>query len=183
MQVLSKQAQREICLKGRRALSSEQRESFSKLICDKVMSLDEFRNAKCILSYRSSFDEVCPDYLSDSGKQFCYPVSYEDGIMEARLPDAIDGWQEGRFGILSPDIEHSVLVRPEDIDLVIVPCVGFDESRRRLGHGKGYYDRYLPKCKNANLLAIAFEAQKLDEVATDQYDVPMQFVVTEKQIY
>ena len=170
-------------MQKRRALSDEDRKTFSRKICDTLSSLDEFKNAKCIFSYKASFDEADPDYLSTEGKTFCYPISYAGGIMDVRIPASENGWEEGKFGILSPNKENSVLVKPEEIDLVIVPCVGFDEQKKRLGHGKGYYDRYLPQCVNAKKIAIAFEAQKLDEVVTDQYDVEMTHVVTENAIY
>jgi 5-formyltetrahydrofolate cyclo-ligase len=77
----------------------------------------------------------------------------------------------------------SELVAPEEIDLVLVPCVAFDKNRNRLGHGAGYYDRYLPLCTRAKCIAVAFEAQRLPRVVTDAHDRRMDAVVTEKKIY
>lgn len=179
---MTKQEQRKQCMNSRRALSDEQRKKFSMKICSTLEQLPEFQKAKCVLSYAASFDEVDPSYLGGD-KVFCFPVSLPGGIMDAYVPAAENGWVEGRFGIMSPNTETSAFVDPADIDLVIVPCVGFDEQRRRLGHGKGYYDRYLPKCINAAKIAVAFEAQKLDNVCVDMYDVDMSYIVTEERIY
>lgn len=178
-----KNAQRKLCLESRRALTDEERELKSREICRKIGDLDVFRNAKTVFSYFASYDEADPQYLPKEGKVFCYPISYKGGIMEARIPAEKDGLEEGRFGIISPRTDNSVLADPADIDLVIVPCVGFDEKLGRLGHGRGYYDRYLPKCVNAKMICIAFEAQKLDNVVTDAFDVPMQYIVSEEAMY
>ncbi len=178
-----KNLQRKICLQNRRALSEEQRKNYSEQICASAADLPEFQSAKLVFSYMASFDEADPSYLPKEGKVFCYPVSLPGGIMEVRIPAEEDGWEEGKFGIVSPRTDNSVLVNPEDIDLIIVPCVGFDENKNRLGHGKGYYDRYIPKCPRAKLICIAFEAQKLHNVVVDRYDAPMEYVVTEKKVY
>ena len=103
--------------------------------------------------------------------------------MEAYVPDGPESLVKGLLGITAPDPEKSELLKPEDIDLVLVPLVAFDEEKRRLGHGGGYYDRYLPKCVKADLIAVAFEAQKLEEIATDSYDVLMKTIVTEEKVY
>ena len=84
---------------------------------------------------------------------------------------------------MEPDREKSRLTAPEDIELVICPLVAFDDKKQRLGYGGGYYDRYLPKCKNALVLGIAFEAQRLERVPRDEYDLNMDIIVTEKNIY
>ena len=178
-----KNRQRKLCFEKRRALSEEERKVFSEEICRKVAELPEFKNAKTVFSYLATFDEADPSYLPSDGKAFCYPISYKGGIMEARIPAEEDGLETGFLGIVSPKIENSVLVDPKDIDLIIVPCVGFDESRDRLGHGGGYYDRYMPKCKKAVFVCIAFEAQKLKDIAVGRYDMKMSKVVTEKQVY
>ena len=65
---------------------------------------------------------------------------------------------------------------------MLAPCVAFDGDCRRLGHGAGYYDRYLPRV-SAPVIAAAFECQRLARVETDARDRSMDAVVTEKTVY
>ena len=111
--------------------------------------------------------------------RFVYPRCLGGGVMEARQPTG--PWKPGPFGIEEPDPACSVLVRPEEIDTVLVPCVAFDESGGRLGHGAGYYDRYLARCPRAARICLAFKAQRLDRVVTEAHDLPMDWIVTEKE--
>ena len=64
------------------------------------------------------------------------------------------------------------------IDIVICPCTAFDRDYNRLGMGAGYYDRYLEKCVNAYLVAVAFDVQEAREVPVCEYDVKMKAVIT-----
>lgn len=184
---MDKNTQRKIAMDARRALSDEERKAFSERICNCLATLDAVKNAKCILSYAASYDEVNPDSLAKNlksqGIRFAYPVSYKGGIMKAFEPEDDDVWEEGRFGIRSPLESRSRLIEPEEFDVVIVPCVGFDDSLKRLGHGGGYYDRYLPLCSKAKYVGVAFEAQKVDNIVVDEHDTPMDVVVSEDRIY
>lgn len=173
---MGKSEEREYALLARRALTPEERAEYSDEICRRIMALPCFINAGTILSYMATKDEVDMSMLEYNGKRIAYPKSYMRGRMEAFVPG---GFKKGSFGIQEPDTEVSDLVSPEEFDLVIVPCVGFDEKCRRLGHGGGYYDRYLPMCKNAVFVCVAFEAQKLPLVTTDEHDITMHLVVTE----
>ena len=101
--------------------------------------------------------------------------------MEAAVPDTPDAFVKGKFDILSPDPKRSRIIPPEEIDVVLVPCVGFDGKGNRLGHGGGYYDRYLPRCPQTTKTLVAFEAQKLDAVCVGENDVAMDFIVTESR--
>ena len=65
----------------------------------------------------------------------------------------------------------------DEIQLAIIPGMAFDRAWHRLGRGKGYYDRLLPKLKKAHLLGICFPFQLLDEVPTEPHDVKMQEVL------
>ena len=103
--------------------------------------------------------------------------------MEARLPTGEGGLRAGRFGIMEPDAERSRLVAPGELDLVLVPCVAFDASCMRLGHGGGYYDRYLARCPGALKVIAAFEAQRLPELAADGFDRRADLAVTERAVY
>ena len=67
-----------------------------------------------------------------------------------------------------------------DLDLIIVPGLGFDSECRRLGRGAGYYDRLLSESR-AYKVGFCFDEQLLDEVCTEEHDVRMDCVVTERQ--
>ena len=71
----------------------------------------------------------------------------------------------------------------DQLDLVLVPCTAFDADCFRVGMGKGYYDRYLPRCRSAVLLGTAFEAQRVEQAAVDAHDQRLDGFVTEEGIY
>lgn len=178
-----KTAQRKRAQAARRALTQAQRQAASEAVCKRLWTMPRLREAKTVLSYRALPEEAdlsaLHERLRTSGVRLCFPVSFPGGIMEAWEPG---GWKQGRYGIWEPDRELSKKVEPEEIDLVLAPCVGFDSHRDRLGHGAGYYDRYLPQT-HAAAVAVAFEAQRLPRVAADANDRPMDAVVTEERVY
>ncbi len=181
-----KDQQRKQALKARREMNSEEREKKSIRICSYLSSLPEISNATVIFSYKAMEDEVdlsvFHTWCKMNGKKLAFPFCTKDGKMEAYLPDASEDFLVGRYGILAPDPDKSTLLTADQIDVVVVPVVAFDKTGNRCGHGKGYYDRYLKGC-NAYRIGVAFEAQKVDRVVTDENDVPMDTVLTEHTIY
>ena len=163
-------------------MSEEERRAASEAICRRLLEMPAVKNARTILSYEALPEEAdlkkLHEALGDSVR-LCFPVSLAGGVMQAWEPG---GWTQGRYGIREPDREKSRLVEPGEIDLVLAPCVGFDRKRDRLGHGAGYYDRYLPQCR-ARVIAVAFECQKLKRVAADRHDRTVDAVVTEERVY
>ena len=89
----------------------------------------------------------------------------------------------GAYGIRTPILSRSEILRPDQLDLVLVPCTAFDTACRRVGMGKGYYDRYLPHCTRAVKLGVAFEAQRVDKAAADAHDETLDGFVTEGGLY
>ena len=69
-------------------------------------------------------------------------------------------------------------------DVVLVPCLAFDQRGFRLGYGKGFYDRYLGKYlkknKNIETIGIGFSFQKYKKIPTDKYDIRLNKIYTEK---
>ena len=63
-------------------------------------------------------------------------------------------------------------VNPKDIEIIICPGVAFDKHHNRLGHGKGYYDRYLSKCSTYKI-GVCYIEQLFDEIPADKYDIKM----------
>lgn len=184
---MTKQDIRKLANAERHKLKSEDKKAFSHLICEKLINMSELKDASVIFSYRNMEDEVCLDEFHDwakaNGKTLAFPVCRDGGIMDAFVPGAEDAWEYDRYGIASPVEKESVPVEPKDIDVIIVPCVAFDEHLGRCGHGAGYYDRYIAKCPDAHLICVAFEAQKVEKVVTDSNDFSMKKTVTCKRIY
>ena len=179
---MSKKEQRALALSARRALSPARRLANSEKIGKRLLALPELRKAGMILSYVALPDEVNLSWLHERlprETRLCFPVSLPGGVMEAW---EAGNWVKGPYGIWEPDREVSRKVTPEEIDLVLAPCVAFDGECRRLGHGAGYYDRFLPQCK-APVIAVAFEVQKLPSIETERHDRTMDAVVTEKSVY
>lgn len=186
---------------ARDALSAEDRDRLSKSIVSRILASPVFRQAKTILIYKGIRGEVRLEALEEAvgigaagsseeaehadfaEKRLVYPLCISKTEMIALEPLGEDSWKDGYCGIREPVREKSVEIRPEEIDLVICPCTVFDEAGGRMGMGAGFYDRYLPRCTNAHIVAVAFEAQKADCVPMEPWDRPMELVFTEKAVY
>ena len=175
---MSKQEQRALALAQRRRLSSAERREKSAAICQ---ALRELELESPVLSYMAMPEEpdlgALHESLAGRGIAVALPRCVGKGVMEARLPRG--PLRPGLYGIREPDPAASELLRPEEIRTVLVPCVAFDGRGNRLGHGAGYYDRFLPLCPQARLICVAFEAQRLALVETDAHDLQMHAAVTE----
>lgn len=175
--------ERKAALAARRALSDGQRRQYSAEICRSLLALPELSGAKTVFSYLAAWDEVELGALNAAlmrrGLTVAYPVCLEKGRMEAYVPESADAVLPGAFGIKSPDPARSRLIDPAEIDVAFVPCVAFDKERNRLGHGAGCYDRYLPRCGKVKCVCVAFEAQRLERISTDEHDRKMDMVITE----
>ena len=178
---MTKSEQRKQVLAARRALNAEERAKASEAICRRLLALPELREAKTVLSYRALPDEVDLRALeAELDARLVYPRCLGGGVIEAR--EAEGPWSRGPYGIEEPDPAASRLVQPQEIDVVLVPCVGFDVGLRRLGYGAGYYDRYLPRCRKALCIGVAFEVQRLELVVTGEHDRSLDRIVTEREI-
>lgn len=94
-----------------------------------------------------------------------------------------------RFGIPEPVVKSRDLIRAQELDLILLPLVGFDDQGNRLGMGGGFYDRSLEFLRHRNhwrkphLLGIAYDFQRVNGLAPDPWDVPLQGVVTDQAVY
>ena len=172
---------------AREALSPEEREAGSARAVERMVRSDAFRAAKTVFIYEHFGAELSLEALVhhplSAGKRFAYPVCLDAHEMEALIPEGMDAWRAGQFGILEPVPELSQRVEPEELDLVVCPCSAFDARGNRIGMGEGYYDRYLPRCVRAAVCAAAFEAQKFPAIPAQPWDRPMDMVFTEDGVY
>ena len=86
--------------------------------------------------------------------------------------------------ILEPSVENQVKILPEQIDLVIIPLLIFDENGNRVGYGRGFYDRFLQIC-NPKTLKIGLCLEEPIELIEDtkEFDIKMDFCITPNKIY
>lgn len=80
-----------------------------------------------------------------------------------------------KYGILEP--QGPIFTQFDSIDLVIVPGSAFSLKGERCGHGKGFYDRLLPKLPHAFKMGVCFDFQLLEQVPTGELDVKMDDVI------
>jgi len=101
------------------------------------------------------------------------------GAGRLRFARLVDGaaLRRNRYGIAEP----ATLRRPAQLDLIVIPLVGFDAQGRRLGMGGGYYDRLLARPRPRPLrVGFAFAAQEVSSVPADAHDALLDAVVTER---
>lgn len=119
----------------------------------------------------------------DAAREACLPV-----VMQRGAPLAFHAWtpdmpmQTGEHRIPVPASARDVMP-----DLVLVPCVGFDEDGYRLGYGGGYYDRTLAGWRAAGVaplaIGIAYEACKTAALPREPHDLPLDAIITEAARY
>ena len=172
--------------------TQENKDGLSQTIVAKFMALPEFERAGTVLFYVDVRAEVrtrhaFQDALA-TGKKIIVPWCNEAGELELFHMESVYELAEGMYRILEPKAELRSLaekvVNPEDIDLIMVPGVGFDERGGRTGHGKGYYDKLLEHARpDCPLVALAFDCQMFPEIPMQSHDIFMDKVITESAIH
>lgn len=132
--------------------------------------------------YQARPKEASPHPLFSLSYRFCFPkITGRNGTMEFRYVARAGEPEEfvpGPFGILEPTETHPVVTKSE-IAACFVPLLAFDGEGRRLGHGKGYYDRFLEDFSGLKI-GVAFEWQFSPEaLPMEDHDVHLDMVVTE----
>lgn len=97
-------------------------------------------------------------------------------------------FERGAYGIWEPRpkyrADHQREVSPQDLDLILVPGLAFDQNLNRLGRGAGYYDRFFEKVRPETVLAaLAFDVQIFDTVPTEPHDRSMNYILTPNAIF
>ena len=172
---------REVYLALRSQLSEKEREQAQAKIAAVLLALPEIRQSKHLAFYCSYGSEVDTLPLMKTAARLGKSVYLPK--IEPRTKEMTFSPHDGSFddmacnalGILEPGADPVSL---DVLEAVIVPGVAFDHSGNRLGHGAGYYDRFLKKVFVPKI-AVAFEAQLADILPVGPNDVRMDVLVTE----
>ena len=140
------------------------------------------------MSYVSIGNEVRTvgiiEKLLEEGKNVSVPLCIPEttGLVASRIYH-LDELEPTYFGLLEPKKEFIRPVEPQAIEMILIPGLAFDRKGNRLGLGKGYYDRFLTRL-SANVLKIglAYRFQIIEEVPIGSWDVPLDIIITDKEI-
>lgn len=178
----------------RMALSAEVIADLQQKIFNRFLSvkLPEFKN---ILTYsalvkKNEFDiSLINRYVHSINPfaMFALPRIREiyemDAInVELNADDINSPTASNQYGILEPI--NGTILETMEIDIVFVPLLAFDENGYRVGYGKGYYDRFLSRCRK-DILRIGFSFFEAEPVIEDidNYDVPLNLCITPLNVY
>lgn len=171
---------REELLRQVKQLSETKIKEKSERICE---SIKTFLNKDAVLGFymamphevqlTSLLEECWQDHIC------AVPITRKHGWMDFYVVDQDTRFQCSSYGILEPQNAEPLTKK---MDVILVPMVGFDEQLHRLGHGAGYYDRYLAQadCKK---IGIAFDCQRCDTIVSKPHDIDMDIIITETRIY
>jgi len=182
---------RKTLLTQRRAITAETREQAAEAASRLFVTHPLFNTSQHIACYLGQADEFdCTSIIQaiwQAGKNCYLPIISLKNTLAFSAYHENDLLQLNQYSIREPI--HNKTILPEQLDLVIVPLVGFDLHGHRIGMGGGYYDRTFafknktPLVTKPYLLGLAYELQKLPRLPHDAWDVLLQSILTEKKIY
>jgi 5-formyltetrahydrofolate cyclo-ligase len=156
-----------------------------------IAAWDAWRQARTILAFLPLPPPALEVDLSEllrtaiaSGRRVCLPrVDWASGTMQPAIVPTIDDLSSTRHSVRQP-AKDKPAVPLDEIDLVLVPGLSFDLNGNRLGRGAGFYDRFLAPLVaggpgGPRTCGVCFEAQLVDRIPTDPWDVPMHAIATE----
>lgn len=162
------------------AMSEEDRVIKNAAITAKFLSSPEYKAARSVFFYFSTEEEAdtrtAIRHALMDGKEVFLPRTEGDDMRFV-------SYKEGdKLGLNPTYCVEEPLGEATDVvpDLVVVPLISFDKDKRRLGRGKGYYDRFL-KGFNGATVALAFSEQECDRVPTEEFDLSPQVILTDKE--
>lgn len=177
---LEKKELRKSLLKTRQSMSVQDWRAKSDRICTHLLTSPEFNQAKTILAYFSFRQE--PDLsrlFTDTSHRWGFPRCVDRSLVWHFWTHK-DSVITGSYGIIEPQL-NTPIVTPEEVDLILIPCVGCDSQGYRLGYGGGYYDRTLnsPEWVNKPTIGIVFEFAYVPKLPLEPWDQRLQAACTE----
>lgn len=161
-----------------RAIKSEQIKR--RLFQDK-----SFQQAESVMFYMPKSYEVDTIGMIEEalglGKRVIIPVTktQKKSLIPSEIKDPKKELVKGPFGIYEPKREHMKAMDPKDIDVVIVPGIAFDKKGNRIGHGQGYFDRFLKNLPSKTpTIGLAFKLQLVRKISAFPWDIPVTKLIT-----
>jgi 5-formyltetrahydrofolate cyclo-ligase len=182
----SKADLRAAALDARDALSAELRAAAAQAIARRGLPV-EIAPGAVVAGYSPIRSEIDPlplmQALAAQGARLALPAIASRGqSLRFRVWSAHDKMVRGPLGILEPSPAAAEIIP----DIMLVPLAAFDLSGHRIGYGAGHYDRTLAqlrKSRHITAIGLAFAAQQVEAVPALQHDAPLDYVLTEAQVF
>ena len=170
----------------RRALSDADVHIAGEAVRDSVTRLDAWRDTSTVLTYIPSPSNEIDTWplihaaFATDKRVYC-PRVMDTGAMEWAQIDSRSELAPGAYGIPEPTSDAGAEPWPEDA-VVFVPGVAFTIEGQRLGHGGGYFDRFLARFPGTSI-GLAYDFQIVDRLPTELWDQPVDVVLTPTNTY
>jgi 5-formyltetrahydrofolate cyclo-ligase len=167
--------------KLRAELELEQLEVAANALAERILSLDEYRQAQRVAAYFAVNDALT------QGKNVYLPNLDQQALRFSPYFHA-QKMRINKFRLPEPDVDEAEMLAPDELDLVLAPLVVFDSERNRIGMGGGFYDRSFafrkrPEILQPMLIGVAHELQKVERIVPQEWDVRLDMIVTDQAVY
>ncbi|TCP31138.1 5-formyltetrahydrofolate cyclo-ligase [Scopulibacillus darangshiensis] len=177
---------RQHTLKALQGLSDRIFEKECQDIKDKLLLQKEWQEAKTVAITISRGREIpTRPIIEEAWRQAktvavpkCHP---ETKAMAFHIITDFDQLESVYYGLFEPKPEETEIIHKENLDMIIVPGIVFDELGYRIGFGGGYYDRFLADYAGATL-SLALDLQVLSDLPKEPHDQPVQKIITPTRV-
>jgi 5-formyltetrahydrofolate cyclo-ligase len=180
---------REQILRTRSLLNNDEREGKELRIFKRFIDLDVISKYHTFMVYSSFGSEINTwpiiDYLYQFTDRIVFPkVDPTSKELKLYLVKNKELLTPGIWNILEPDEIRCEPIMLGDIDFILIPGLAFGRDGYRIGYGGGYYDKLLAQSScRAYKAAISFDFQLINEIPKENYDQPINALITEVQVY
>lgn len=186
---MNKSLLRKAILGLRKQLSNADHNSMSERISDLITISDEYLKSNNIALYMSFRKEVETKFILEQAhidnKNCFLPVLEQDNRLSFYKYKKNSELIYNKYKILEPIKSNNKKININELDIIFMPLTAFDLYGNRLGAGAGYYDRTLANVikqdKRPTLIGLGFDIQKVDNIPTDEWDIKLDAVATEKE--
>lgn len=170
----------------RQALSQPQQRAAAEAAASHLMQLPGWAQARRIALYLAQDGEIDTSPISElcrkPGIQLFLPVIGPDDSLTFARWQTDEPLLTNRYGIPEPATAAQRCAAAE-LDILVLPLVGWDRRGGRLGMGGGFYDRSLAGVTDTLLVGLAHSVQELEQVPQEQWDISMDYVVTDTGVH
>lgn len=181
---MTKEKLREQMIKKLSALSSDKKKSIERLLCQHIIATPFWQEATTIgITISQSIEWDTNPIINtawEQGKTVVIPKCFPK---EKRLTfyhfQSYHQLEVVYYQLLEPIPSKSKQIAKDDIDLLIVPGLVFNQSGYRIGFGGGYFDRFLVDFPNKSLSLVS-RVQLVDDIPIESHDIPVQHLICEE---